>query len=274
MRIKLYFCLLLMLVSLHGWCQSASSVHVHFAFDKWELTAPSKATLDSLTDSLDVADRIELHGHCDDIGANAYNDKLSAKRVQAVNKYLQSIGWEQQDIKVVQAHGENIPLNKNFSPEERSLNRRVEIKIIHAPGNKGESLTEKMADPTLTAGTNITLRNINFIGGMHKLLPESYPAILELLEVMKKYPKLVIEVQGHICCFPTADDGPDLETGINNLSEARAKAVRDYLLAYDISKERVSYKGFGHSAPLYPYPEKSEAEMKANRRVEIKIISK
>ena len=274
MRIKFYFCFLFLLVYLSGWAQSPSSVHVHFAFDKWQLTATSKATLDSLTDSLDLANRIELHGHCDAIGGNAYNDQLSAKRVQAVNKYLLDLGWEKQDIKVVQAHGENIPLNKNLSPEERSLNRRVEIKIIHATGNNGKSLIEKMADPTLTAGTNITLRNINFFGGMHKLVPESHPTIMELLEVMKKYPKLVIEVQGHICCQQTINDAVDMETGINNLSEARAKAVRDYLLAYDIPKERVSYKGFGHSAPIYPYPEKSEAEMLANRRVEIKIISK
>ena len=274
MRIKFYFCFLFILVSLHGWAQSPSSVHVHFAFDKWELTASSKATLDSLTDSLDMADRIELHGHCDAIGGNAYNDQLSAKRVQAVNKYLLTIGWEQQDIKVVQAHGENIPLNKNLSPEERSVNRRVEIKIIHAQGNNGKSLTEKLADPTITAGTNITLRNINFVGGMHKLLPESHTTIIELLEAMKKYPKLVIEIQGHICCVATTEDGIDLETGMDNLSEARAKAVRDYLLAYDIPKNRISYKGFGHSAPIYPYPEKSDEEMKANRRVEIKIISK
>ena len=274
MRIKFCFCFLLTVVSLHGWAQSASSVHVHFAYDKWELTASSKATLDSLTDSLDMADRIELHGHCDAVGGNAYNDQLSAKRVQVVNKYLLSIGWEQQDIKVVQAHGENIPLNKNFSPEERSLNRRVEIKIIHAPGNNGKSLTEKLADPTLIAGTNITLRNINFIGGMHKLLPESSTMLGELLDAMKTFPTLVIQVEGHICCIEFAGDGPDLETGINNLSRARAKAVKDYLVDNGIAEERVSYKGFGHSAPIYPYPEKTEDERIQNRRVEIKIISK
>ena len=274
MRIKLCFCLLLTLVSLHGWAQSASSVHVHFAFDKWELTASSKATLDSLTDSLDMADHIELHGHCDAIGANAYNDNLSAKRVQAVNKYLLSIGWEQQDIKVVQAHGENIPLNKNFSPEERSLNRRVEIKIIHAPGNNGKSLIEKLADSTITPGTKITLRNINFVGGMHKFLPEAAPMLMELLNAMNAYPKLVIRVEGHICCIESDDDGPDLETGINNLSQARAKAVKDYLVANGITQLRVSYIGFGHSSPIYPYPEKTTDEQTKNRRVEIKIISK
>jgi outer membrane protein OmpA-like peptidoglycan-associated protein len=274
MRIKIYLCLLLILVSLPGWAQSPSSIQVHFAFDKWELTTSSKATLDSLTDSLDIADRIELHGHCDAIGGNAYNDQLSAKRVQAVNKYLLSIGWERQDIKVVQAHGKNIPLNKNLSPEERSLNRRVEIKIIHAQGNKGKSLTEKLADSTLTTGTNIVLRNINFVGGMHQFLRESAPMLVELLDAMNAYPKLVIRIEGHICCNPSPGDGLDLETAITNLSEARAKAVKDYLVRNDIAPDRVFYKGFGHSSPIYPYPEKTEEERTQNRRVEIKIISK
>jgi len=274
MRIKFYFFSLFILLSLHGWAQSPSSVHVHFASAKWELTALTRATLDSLTDSLDLADRIELHGHCDAVGGNAYNDQLSAKRVQAVNKYLLDLGWEKQDIKVVQAHGENIPLNKNLSPEERSLNRRVEIKIIHATDNNSKTLTEKLANSAFTAGTNIVLRNINFVGSMHQFLPESTPMLEELLNAMITYPKLVIEVQGHICCQPDSRDGIDIETGINNLSLARAKAVRDYIVYRGIAPNRVFYRGFGHSIPLHPYPEKTEKESMENRRVEIKIISK
>ncbi|MFZ1857388.1 MAG: OmpA family protein [Chitinophagaceae bacterium] len=274
MRIKFHLCFLFVLANFSAKAQSVSSVFVHFGFDKWELTASSKATLDSLTDSLDVADRIELHGHCDAIGANAYNDQLSAKRVRAVNKYLLSIGWQQQDIKVVEAHGENIPLNKNLSPEERSLNRRVEIKIIKAPSNKAKTLTEKLADPTLTAGSNIILRNINFVGGTHQFLPEATPMLEELLNAMKAYPKLIIRIEGHICCEPGTDDGMDTETRIFNLSEARAKAVKNYLMRNSIAPDRIYFKGFGHSAPIYPYPEKTDEERLQNRRVEIKIISK
>ncbi|MGB3165053.1 MAG: OmpA family protein [Chitinophagaceae bacterium] len=271
---KFHFCLLLLLANFSALTQSASSVYVYFGFDKRDLTAASRARLDSLTDSLDLTDRIELHGHCDIIGSNAYNDQLSAKRVEAVNKYLLSIGWESKDIKVVKAHGENIPLNKNLSPEERALNRRVEIKIIHGSGKNSNSIIKKIADPTLTAGSNIVLRNINFVGSRHQFLLESAPMLLELLEAMETYPKLVIRVEGHICCQPGIGDGFDEETGLFNLSEARAKAVRDYLSKNGIDSNRITYQGFGHSAPLYPSPEKTEEERKQNRRVEIKIISK
>jgi outer membrane protein OmpA-like peptidoglycan-associated protein len=133
---------------------------------------------------------------------------------------------------------------------------------------------EKLADSATKAGTNIILHNINFVGGMHQFLPESGPILIELLEAMQANPKLIIRVEGHICCQPDKGDGLDAETGINNLSEARAKAVMDYLLANGIESKRISYKGFGHSAPIYPFPEQSEEERIQNRRVEIKIISK
>lgn len=274
MRSRISCFALAMLLSLLSRAQSPASVYVHFAFDKWELTTATQVTLDSLTDSLDVSDRIELHGHCDAMGTDIYNDRLSAKRVQAVKNYLVTIGWEKKDIIITKGHGERKPLNKNMSPEERSLNRRVEIKIIHAIGDEGPSLTKKLADTTSIAGTNIVLKNINFVGGRHQFLPQSEPALKELLDAMKTYSKLVIRVEGHICCEEYADDGLDNETGIINLSAARAKAVMDFLVANGIQPERVSYKGFGHAKPIYPYPEKTEEERIRNRRVEIKIISR
>lgn len=264
--------------------QQSSSVFVHFDFNRYELSRGAKASLDSLTDSLDVSDRIELHGHCDAIGSDEYNNVLSEKRVLAVKKYLLGIGWDSRDILIVQGHGESLPLASNDDAVKRSLNRRVEIKVkygipgasntVKPPAEKPPTIKEKIADSAVKTGTNLVLRNINFAGGLHRFLAESYPMLEELLDAMQTYPKLVIRVEGHICCNPTPADGLDNETGIYNLSEARAKAVRDYLIDNGISGNRVTYKGFGHSAPLYPYPEKSLEEEKLNRRVEIKIISK
>ncbi len=274
---------LILLIAASSNAQDIKSVYIHFAFDKSVLDASSKTRLDSLTDSLDVSDRIELHGHCDAIGSNDYNDVLSQKRVMAVKNYLLSIGWETKDILIAEGHGKRMPLTGNESPEQRSQNRRVEIKIIYGNGaaskttptaSKPPTLTEKIADSTVKAGTNLVLRNINFAGGLHRFLPESYPMLEELLDAMRTYPALVIRVEGHICCNPTPADGLDNETGLFNLSEARAKAVKDYLVKNGIDPKRISYKGFGHSIPLYPYPEKSLEEEKLNRRVEIRILSK
>jgi outer membrane protein OmpA-like peptidoglycan-associated protein len=96
------------------------------------------------------------------------------------------------------------------------------------------------------------------------LLTEALPTLDELLKVMKSNQDLVIEIHGHICC--ASADYADLST-------ARAYRVFEYLLNNGIEAERISYTGFGVSQPIYAIPERTMEEEKANRRVEIKIVS-
>ena len=264
--------------SLYGHSQSAFSIF--FDFNKYNLTHEGRLQLDSFIakekEHLGILS-IQLNGHCDGIGSDSYNNKLSKQRADVVKKYLLRNGVEEMTIYKAIGHGKKEPVNENRTAEERKQNRRVEVSFFEVvrtyfPGE--ESLMKILADSTTTTGTNITLHNINFVGGMHRFLPESQPMLKELLEAMQTYPTIKIRVEGHICCQQDKADGIDQETGIQNLSEARAKAVMDYLLANGIDSRRVSYKGFGHSAPIYPFPEKSEEEKTKNRRVEIKIVSK
>lgn len=268
----------LLLFSIAGCSQS--SFTVHFNFNKYQLTPVAKQQLDSfLLESKKWLSlwEVRLNGHCDAIGTDQYNIVLSKKRVATVKNYLLTHGVYPISFAEQRGYGETQPLNQNSTEEERRLNRRVEISFVAVQLKKDSvigTLKEKIADSSVTIGTNIVLRNINFVGGMHHFLPESQPVLEELLDALKSTPALIIRVEGHICCQQGPGDGPDLETGLDNLSEARAKAVRDYLIENSIAENRVSYKGFGHSSPLYAFPEKTDEEMKLNRRVEIKIISK
>ncbi|HUR66928.1 MAG TPA: OmpA family protein [Chitinophagaceae bacterium] len=266
-----------LLLSAIAYTQGPASVFVYFDFNRYELTHTSRARLDSLTDSLDLSDRIELHGHCDAKGSDAYNIRLSAQRVMKVEQYLLGNGWEHKDIAIVEGHGESMPLNDNGSESDRQLNRRVEIRILRGAQTQVQtkpSLKEQLDNKTLKTGDNIILQNIHFKGAMHQLMPESAATLQELLDAMRSHPTLVIRIEGHICCQMGTGDARDIETGEYDLSEARAKAITEYLIENRIDKNRISYKGYGHSAPLYPYPEKNEEEQRLNRRVEIKIISK
>lgn len=255
---------------------------VHFDFNKYELDKNAKALIDSflVAEKEKLATgRIELSGHCDFIGSGHYNDTLSLRRVLTVKKFLETNYSGYGKIIAATGYGKRRPLNENKTEEERMINRRVEIMIIQAdessiPVQKKGSLLQKIADTTIKKGSSIILRNIDFVGGRHHPVPESKPMLDELLAAMRKYPKLVIEIQGHICCQQGDADGLDVETGENNLSEARAKTIADWLIYMGIEPNRVSYKGFGHSKPIYPYPEKTDEESLQNRRVEIKIISK
>jgi outer membrane protein OmpA-like peptidoglycan-associated protein len=228
---------------------------------------------------------LQLFGYCDSIGSESFNQRLSQKRIAAVKNYFAGKGFNSYSIAkaITKAYGEKDPLYENSSEEGRQLNRRVEIKLskvveTNMPGTVElnatlRSLTETIADTATKAGSTIVLNNINFYPGNSLPLPEAFNTLDELLEIMRVNYKLVIEIRGHICCVPSSADVVYSSTG-NGLSEERARTVYAYLVGNGITDSRVSYKGFGHSEPIYPYPEKNEEERKANRRVEIKIISR
>ena len=273
---------LLVLLPLLGAAQQQESISVQFDFAKFYITEQAKARLDSFIAATPTGRvTIELHGHCDAVGNNSNNDRLSVKRVMTIRNYLINNHFPASCFSVTTGHGKRQPVNSNATEPERLQNRRVDIMItryahpgtVTASGNE-KNISEQLEDTAVKSGSKLVLKNIIFIGARHQLLPESYPVLQDLLKAMTKNKQLVIEIQGHICCLPGNVDGYDEETGTNNLSELRAKAVAAYLTEHGIGAERLSYAGLGHSQPIYSYPERSETEKKLNRRVEIKIISK
>ena len=115
------------------------------------------------------------------------------------------------------------------------------------------------------AGENLRINNLNFEPGSEILLPGSIPILYDLLDIMVEFPKLVIAIEGHICC-----DVNDQ----TNLSGSRAKVVYDFLIRNGIKSERLSHKGFGSTRPIYQLPEQNDMQQISNRRVEIRVISK
>lgn len=280
--------ILLPLLLLIGTVSNAqtSSFAVHFDLDKFNLTADATASLDSFITAHAKNINIKLYGHTDIMAGYEYNDALSLKRTHAVKNYLVAKGFNADDIIEEKGFGKRRPLNRNHGETEMYLNRRVEImvegemelveenNVADSVVTTGQSLTEKIADTQTKAGTNIVLKNMNFYGGTHVIIPESLPVLMELVDVMKKNPTLEIAVEGHICCQDGNGDGFDIGTRTVNLSENRAREICLYLSKNGIASARLKYKGFGHQQPLTPYPEKTEAERQNNRRVEIKILKK
>jgi len=114
-------------------------------------------------------------------------------------------------------------------------------------------------------GTLIRLNDVNFYINTFAVMPSSKRSIDELIMVMNNFPKLKIEIQGHICCVPK---------DAKNLSLERARQVKRILVSEGISEKRIQVKGFGVSKPKFAIPEKSEFEAARNRRVEIMILEK
>lgn len=274
----------LLLIVLTSHAQNNHSFAVHFDLDKFNLTVDATTSLDSFISANKPDATIKLYGHTDIMAGYEYNDALSLKRTTAVKKYLVSKGFNAANIIEEKGFGKRRPLNNNHGEKEMYLNRRVEIIVDGQEEVNNEkailndepdkSLTEKIADTATTAGTNIVLQNMSFYGGTHSIMPQSLPILMELVEIMKKNPTLVIQVEGHICCQDGNADGFDIGTRTYNLSENRAKEICKYLNKSGIDEKRLFFKGYGHQQPITPYPEKTEEERINNRRVEIKIIHK
>ena len=102
-----------------------------FDFDKSVLKPEGKAKLDELvTKTKDMnLEVIIAVGHTDSVGTDAYNQKLSVRRSEAVKAYLVSKGIEKNRV-YTEGKGEKQPVADNKTAEGRAKNRRVEIEAV------------------------------------------------------------------------------------------------------------------------------------------------
>ncbi len=107
-----------------------------FDFDKSVLKPAGKA---KLTDLVGKIKGINLEviiavGHTDSVGTDAYNQKLSVRRAEAVKAFLVSQGIEKNRI-YTEGKGEKQPVADNKTKEGRAKNRRVEIEVVGTRAN-------------------------------------------------------------------------------------------------------------------------------------------
>ncbi|WP_445454144.1 OmpA family protein [Flavobacterium sp. 25HG05S-40] len=269
---------------------------VYFDSNKFELNAKESARLNAWISENKNNKIVAIHGYTDEDGTNVFNDTLAQKRVNSVFNSVKGQIKIREDFKTL-SFGENFQqlsdkaknrkatifyiLEKDIAREDEILGIKKEV-VIEEPKpeieypekvvfeNPNGTISEFKLDRVFMkqiekakAGEKLKIENLNFIINTFAVVAESRVKLFELLLVLESNPKLKIEIQGHVCCMPY--DRTDLST-------QRAKAVFNFLIARDVNRGRLSYKGFGTTAPIYPIPEKDEKERAANRRVEILIV--
>jgi outer membrane protein OmpA-like peptidoglycan-associated protein len=265
---------------------------VYFDSNKFDLTKLENSKLQQWITTNKEVKIVAINGYTDEDGTNGFNDTLAKKRVDCIFKMIKDKVKIRDDFKS-RSFGENFNQSKNKAENrkvtiyyilQKDLPRENEIlgikpnveapKVVETPEiipieeetmNFPENATLEDKIGLSQKGTLIRLNDINFYLNSFAVMSTSKRAIDELIYVLNKYPKLKIEIQGHICC---------VNSDVKNLSTDRARQVKRILVSAEVSEKRIKVKGFGVSKPKFPIPEKSEYEAARNRRVEIMILDK
>lgn len=112
-------------------------------------------------------------------------------------------------------------------------------------------------------GKSTLLNNLFFGKGKSEPLGESINELNRVYDLLKRYPKLKVEISGY-----TDNVGSDEFN--NKLSTQRAKSVYDYLVTKGINKSRLSFAGYGKANPIAGND--TEEGRKINRRIEFRIV--
>ena len=106
-------------------------------------------------------------------------------------------------------------------------------------------------------------KTILFDSGKSSIKAESNAVLSDIINILKEYPNSKFTVDGHT-------DSVGSETLNERLSDSRALAVKDYLVANGIDAFRLSSKGYGESKPIASNSTRSGRAQ--NRRVEINLV--
>ncbi|MDQ7052324.1 MAG: OmpA family protein [candidate division KSB1 bacterium] len=211
--------------------------------------------------------RIEIAGHTDSAGGEAYNQDLSMRRARRVRQYLVEQAPELADQLVAAGYGESSPMVPNRGPRCMRLNRRVEINLLASQNREeGRRLVNRayvqwQDDPrpdnnsaTATAlakarrqpEPNI-LQGVTFETGSAQLTTASQTILngvaSQLVDMLASSDSLCFEVEGH-----TDSVGKDADNLI--LSRNRARSVIAYLIDRCVWPERLHARGYGESRPI------------------------
>ena len=122
---------------------------------------------------------------------------------------------------------------------------------------EGETIDDLGCHPQ----ANIALEGVNFEIGTASLTDDSHAILDSIINILKQFPDLKLEVAGH-----TDDTGSAARN--TSLSASRAASVKTYLAEHGIQEERIDSKGYGSDEPIASNT--TDAGRAANRRVELR----
>jgi outer membrane protein OmpA-like peptidoglycan-associated protein len=234
-------------------------------------------------------DFIEVAGHADKTGVDAENLKLTQKRAEEVVKHLVADGIDPRRLRAV-GYSSYCPLNPADTPEAYKENRRVEFTILRRDGKDlaakwggcDAALAHKLkpiAIPATAPKSKVVVKKgkvkrkglalifpdkVHFQPNSANLDLTSEPVLVELqvfLAAAKDVGK--VRIEGHT-------DSPVNTQEMVSLSQARAKAVADWLANHGIAPGRLLPVGCGSNRPIKDA--KGNVDHENSKRTEVYVI--
>ncbi|HHS95998.1 MAG TPA: hypothetical protein ENJ45_05350 [Phaeodactylibacter sp.] len=164
----------------------------------------------------------------------------------------------------------------NSSAEKPKDNDDKKTQPKETPKPKEKPIIEEKVEPTkkehvkelneeVVIGQEITLKNLYFDADSSVIKKRFFSVLDDVYSFLIENKNVVVEIGGHT-------NNRCEDAFCNMLSEKRAKAVADYLVAKGIDPKRVEHKGYGKTKPRYP--NNTPTNRRRNQRVELKILSK
>jgi len=137
-----------------------------------------------------------------------------------------------------------------IEPSEETFEKPIEVNFEVKP---------------IEAGKSVQINDIYYATASYEINSKSYAVLNEFADFLKSNPTVKVEIRGH------TDNVGSAQTNIA-LSNRRAQAVYEYLLSKGVSRNNISYKGYGPNMPIAD--NRTEAGRAKNRRTEFYILSK
>lgn len=226
----------------------------HFDFDKAGLKREDRASIDKLIEGIQkLHGQISIVGHTDYQGSDAYNEKLSLRRAEAVKAYMQSKLDETRYDWEVKYYGESRPVASGDSLEANAQNRRAYV-LFEQTQTQQENPFCVPPEPE----RKVLMAMTSHFDFDKYVLPQADLASLnEFADNLKGLQGRIL-IAGHT----------DLQGSISyneKLAEQRAESVLHYLQSkLDPSQYVWEVKAFGELDPLTQ--EQSEDANALNRR--------
>ena len=229
---------------------------------------------------------IEIGGYTDNSGSTSKNIEISKKRAKFVYDHMIASGYSA-DRMTYKGYGPSKPAFSNRYKSTREGNRRIEIKVVNKTVHEGTQLVnEGVYDKALTEeerermnlsyffahqgedglGSVFIIDSLVFASSSAVIPTEGpgYENLMSLVSHLNKNKGLKININGYT-------DASGIAEKNQALSEERAKAVYDFLIAQGISATRLAYKGHGADNPIAPNRYKWGRDI--NRRIEIEFVA-